>query len=137
MDNERSRALPFARPALVLAAIALMALGVWVATAQPVSAQETETETMELYPGWNLKGWLGPNGTDIGDAIVNNEGPAGDLTGDVTAVWTWDNAEQEWRAFFPDADFPGANDFDSFDRGGSYYVAYRGDSMTEWVIPVN
>lgn len=136
MNRIHSRTLPYGRPALVLAAVALLALGAWMAMAPNATAQESDTQTIELYPGWNLKGWLGPSGTDIGDAIVGNQGPAGDLTGDVTAVWTWDAPEQEWRAFFPDADFPGANDFDTFERGGSYYISYRGSEMTEWVIPV-
>ena len=61
----------------LLAALALLALGIGVApghavaASDPAGTSEGETITTVLYPGWNLVGWLGHEAlvTDLFDAI--------------------------------------------------------------------
>lgn len=92
--------------------------------------------TIELTPRWSYVGWLGPDDTDIAWALAANQGPAGDLRGTVTAIWSWNSQEAKWESFFPGAtDVPGVNDFSTFRFRTAYAIAYRGPAPTSWVVP--
>ncbi len=78
----------------LLAALALLVLGVGVAPAHavassdPAGTSEADTITAVLYPGWNMVGWVGPSTStsELFDAI-----PA------LRQVSAWDAEEQAYQ----------------------------------------
>ena len=58
-----------------------------------------------------------------------------DVSGRVTAIFSWDSVNQRWLAWFPNAStIPGANDFTTFSKGRAYFVAINGSGSTTWVV---
>ena len=123
--------------AKVLGLVAIVGLA-FTAMARPTESEaqsSPRTTTIELTPRWSYVGWLGPDGMDIATALATNQGPAGDLRGTVTAIWTWNAPEAKWESYFPGAaDVPGANDFDAFRFRTAYAIAYRGPTSTTWIV---
>lgn len=112
------------------------------ATASPsasptASPSPGATKTYILEFRWSLLGWLGANNTPVVDALTNNLSDDGDLSDDVTALYSWDSAEQEWLGWFPGADdIPGANDFTTFMTGQAFWIAIAQDQDLTWTIPL-
>lgn len=120
-----------------LAVIMGLALTAAMAVPEGGGAQSpARATTIELTPRWSYVGWFGSDGTDIAWALAANRGPAGDLRGTVTAIWSWNSQERRWESYFPGAaDVPGANDFSTFRFRTAYAIAYRGAAPTTWVVP--
>lgn len=105
------------------------------------SAQNGEEEptpnTIEHKLGfrWTLLGWLGPDNTDILEALQNNVSDDGDLSDKVTAIWSWDSEAQAWLAWFPDGvGIPDANDFDALNFGQGLWIAIDDENGLTWTI---
>jgi hypothetical protein len=57
------------------------------------------------------------------------------ITNQVTAIYRWDAQNQRWQAHFPGSEnIPGANDFNTFENGRSYFVAIAGPNSVTWVV---
>ena len=53
----------------------------------------------------------------------------------VTAIYEWDSASAEWRAYFPGAGaVPGANTLRSLRTGHAYWLAASGTSTVQWQV---
>lgn len=103
-------------------------------TASP-SPAATKSYTLEFR--WSLLGWLGVNNTLVVDALTNNLSDDGDLSDNVTALYSWDSANQKWLGYFPGADdIPGANDFTAFTTGQAFWIAISQDQDLTWTIPL-
>ncbi len=83
------------------------------ATGQPV--------TYQLDFRWTLLVWRGANGADIGTALRGTG--QNDLTGMVGAIYGWDPVNGAWLGYFPGATAPGANNMQTFVRGGIYWFS--------------
>jgi hypothetical protein len=56
----------------------------------------------------------------------------------VTAVYGWNQAAQEWLAFFPSGvNVPGANDLLTLDNGAAYWIAIEAPGPVTWTIAKN
>ncbi|MGE5594994.1 MAG: hypothetical protein ACM3S1_03035 [Hyphomicrobiales bacterium] len=104
-------------------------------TPSPSPTVEPETETYELDFRWSLLGWLGPDGADILAALQGNLSPDGDLSDDVTAIFSWDSENQDWLGYFPGSeDVPGANDFSTFSFGQAFWIAIDDPNGLTWTV---
>jgi uncharacterized repeat protein (TIGR01451 family) len=103
-----------------------------------VDLQNTATYTLNFR--WSLVTWSGADNIPVMDALkgtgANEAG--NDISGDVTAVYGWEAASQEWLGFFPDGvNVPGANDLVTLKDGSAYWIAIKGPGSTTWTIATN
>ena len=109
----------------LLAALALLVLGVGVAPAHavassdPAEASEADTITTVLYPGWNMVGWVGPSTptSELFDAI-----PA------LRQVSAWDADEQAYQHALRRR----YDDLATLTLGMGLWLRLGGDSTIEW-----
>lgn len=95
---------------------------------------ERETSNnVSLAFRWSLVTWTGASGVNPGAAL---RGPGGtDISGEVTAIYGWDEATQSWLAYFPgSSSVPGANNLTALESGEAYWVAV-GAGGTTWAMP--
>jgi hypothetical protein len=115
-----------------------------VAAARFTYTTTTATFTYTLVFRWTLISWMGIDGVAISNAL---SGTASQVSGQsaeqvtniasqVTAIYRWDAPNQRWQAHFPGSEnVPGANDFNTFEQGRSYFIAITGPNSLTWVIP--
>ena len=89
---------------------------------------------------WSLVTWPGADNIAVADALkgtgANDAG--NDIFSEVTAVYGWDAAAQDWLGFFPDGvNVPGANDLVTLDLGSAYWIAIKGPGALTWTIATN
>jgi hypothetical protein len=89
---------------------------------------------------WSLITWVGPDNIPVADALAgtgaNEEG--NDITDQVTAVYGWDQAAQQWLGYFPTGvDVPGANDLTALQMGDAYWIAIVGPGSVTWTVATN
>jgi hypothetical protein len=100
-----------------------------------VDLQNTATFTLTFR--WSLVTWTGADNIPVADALhgtgANDAG--NDIFDEVTAVYGWDAAAQDWLGFFPaGVSVPGANDLASLDNGAAYWIAIEGPGNVTWTI---
>ncbi|MEX0781724.1 MAG: hypothetical protein WD557_03675 [Dehalococcoidia bacterium] len=100
-----------------------------------VDFQDTFDYTLSFR--WSLITWVGPDNIPVTDALggtgANEEG--NDITAQVTAVYGWDQAAQQWLGFFPTGvDVPGANDLTALETGQAYWIAIVGPGSVTWTV---
>jgi hypothetical protein len=103
-----------------------------------IDFQSTASYTLSFR--WSLITWAGANNIPVSDALkgtgANEAG--NDIFDQVTAVYGWDQAAQEWLGFFPSGvNVPGANDLADLDTGQAYWIAIKGPSSVTWTIATN
>ena len=114
----------------LLAALALLVLGIGVAPAHavassdPAGTSEADTITTVLYPGWNLVGWVGPSTPtpELFDAI-----PA------LRQVSAWDAEEQAYQHAVRNR----YDDLATLTPGMGLWLRLDGSSTVEWTRPVS
>jgi hypothetical protein len=89
---------------------------------------------------WSLITWVGPDNIPVADALAgtgaNEEG--NDISAQVTAVYGWDQAAQQWLGYFPTGvDVPGANDLTALQMGDAYWIAIVGPGSVTWTVATN
>jgi hypothetical protein len=89
---------------------------------------------------WSLITWAGADNIPVADALhgtgANEAG--NDIYDSVTAVYGWNQAAQEWLAFFPSGvNVPGANDLLTLDNGAAYWIAIEAPGPVTWTIAKN
>ncbi|MFN8506212.1 MAG: hypothetical protein U0547_01440, partial [Dehalococcoidia bacterium] len=95
------------------------------------------TATFTLNFRWSLITWTGADNIPVTDALkgtgANDAG--NDISDQVTAVYGWDAAAQDWLGYFPTGvNVPGANDLVTLDQGAAYWIAIKGPSSVTWTI---
>ncbi|HEY6506403.1 MAG TPA: IPT/TIG domain-containing protein [Vicinamibacterales bacterium] len=100
------------------------------------------TVTFTLFFRWTLIVWSGKAGADITAALKGLESPdnpaTNDVSGIVTAVYHFNNAQQRYEAWFPgSANVPGANDISTFVQGQGYWIAISAQGQTNWTVPTD
>jgi hypothetical protein len=103
-----------------------------------VDLQNTMSLTLNFR--WSLVTWPGADNIAVADALkgtgANDSG--NDIFSEVTAVYGWDAAAQDWLGFFPDGvNVPGANDLVTLDLGSAYWIAIKGPGALTWTIATN
>jgi len=98
------------------------------------------TASLTLNFRWSLITWPGADNIAVADALggtgANDAG--NDILSEVTAVYGWDAAAQDWLGFFPDGvNVPGANDLVTLDTGSAYWIAIKGPGSLPWTIATN
>lgn len=96
-----------------------------------------DTLTYDLTFRWSLITWLGQDGISPTDALKGTVGGAetNDIFDQVTAIYGWNQAAQEWLGFFPaGVGVPGANDLTRLNRGDAYWIAIKGPGNVTWTI---
>ena len=88
---------------------------------------------------WSLITYAGPT-VPVTDALkgtgANDAG--NDIFDQVTAVYGWDQAAQQWLGFFPSGvDVPGANDLTQLETGKAYWIAIKGPGNVTWTVATN
>ena len=114
----------------LLAALALLVLGIGVtpahtvASSDPATTSETDTITTVLYPGWNMAGWVGPSTptSELFDAI-----PA------LRQVSAWD-AEAQAYQHAPRRRY---SDLPTLTPGMGLWLRLGGNSTVERTRPVS
>ena len=97
------------------------------------------TTSFTLYFRWTLIVWTGRDNADIAAALAGQESPdnpaTNNVSGIVTAVYHYNNAQQRFEAWFPgSANIPGANDFTTFQEGEAYWIAINQSGQTTWTV---
>ena len=100
------------------------------------------TTSFTLFFRWTLIVWNGRDGADIQNTLRGQESPDNPLTNDVsgivTAVFHYNNAQQRFEAFFPgSAGVPGANDITTFEQGEAYWIAISQSGQVTWTVLSN
>lgn len=93
--------------------------------------------TVSLVYRWTLITWTGADGVPVGHALAGSGLAAGgtNVTADVSALYGWNAAEQDFDAYFPSGvDVPGANDLAVLRTGQAYWVAIKGPGPVSWTI---
>jgi hypothetical protein len=95
------------------------------------------TASYTLYFRWSVVVWNGIEGADILTALKGQETPdnlaTNNVSAIVTAIYRYNNPQQHFEGFFPNgAGIPGANDFATFSKGQSYWVASNGPGTITW-----
>jgi hypothetical protein len=89
---------------------------------------------------WSLVTWTGADNIPVEDALKGsglNEGGS-DIFDQVTAVYGWDAAAQDWLGYFPaGVGVPGANDLTALKMGQAYWIAITGPGSVTWTIETN
>ncbi len=91
------------------------------------------TASYNLTFRWSLVTWTGANNMAVADAL-------GSAAAQVTAVYGWKQATQEWLGWFPGTAAPGAIDLTALTNGAAYWVAIDGDPASvlwTWTTNVN
>ena len=103
----------------LLAALALLALGVGVTPGHAVAASGAGTITTVLYPGWNMVGWVGPSTptSELFDAI-----PA------LRQVSAWDAEAQDYQHAVRNR----YDELPTLTPGVGLWLRLRGNSAVEW-----
>ncbi|MCC7365777.1 MAG: hypothetical protein IT303_15540 [Dehalococcoidia bacterium] len=100
----------------------------------------SDTATVTLNVRWSLVTWTGSDDIPVEDALKGtglNEGGS-DIFDQVTAVYGWDAAAQDWLGYFPaGVGVPGANDLTALEMGQAYWIAIKGPSSVTWTIETN
>jgi hypothetical protein len=102
----------------------------------------TGTATFTLHFKWTLITWTGADNIPVSDALHGTGAGAApgvnDIFDQVTAVYGWDAAAQDWLGFFPaGVSVPGANDLSSLQTGEAYWIAIKGPGDVTWTIATN
>lgn len=116
-------------------------LGTSADSAANVFTYGSATTVYTLYFRWSVVVWNGVDGADILTALKGQESPdnpaTNNVSGVVTAVYRYNNPQQHFEGFFPNgAGIPGANDFATFSKGLSYWVASNGPGTVTWTSPM-
>lgn len=89
---------------------------------------------------WSLVTWVGANNIPVGDALAGeglNDG-GNDISDEVTAIYGWNAASQDWLGYFPEGvGVPGANDLLTLSTGSAYWIAIEGPDAVTWTIATN
>lgn len=98
------------------------------------------TVSFQLTFRWTLHTWVGPNNIPVSDALkgtgLNDLG--NDIYNQVTAVYGWQQASQEWLGFFPSGvSVPGANDLIVLQTGQAYWIAIVAPGPVTWTYATN
>lgn len=98
------------------------------------------TVSFQLTFRWTLHTWVGPNNIPVADALhgtgLNDLG--NDIYDQVTAVYGWQQASQEWLGFFPSGvSVPGANDLIVLQTGQAYWIAIVAPGPVTWTYATN
>ncbi len=98
------------------------------------------TTSYSLSFRWSLITWAGADSISVSDALkgtgANDAG--NDIFDQVTAVYGWEQASQQWLGFFPaGVNVPGANDLTQLKKGQAYWIAIKGPSSVTWTIASN
>ena len=89
--------------------------------------------TYELHFRWTLIVWRGADGMSVRTALGGADGK--DVSGKVSALFTWDAGTNAWHAYFTGAeDIPGASDFTTLTRGAVYWVAIVPPGPATWTV---
>jgi hypothetical protein len=103
-----------------------------------IDLQNTQTITLNFR--WSLVTWNGADNLPVSDALAGtgaNEA-GNDISAQVTAVYGWDAAAQEWLGYFPaGVNVPGANDLTALKTGQAYWIAIVAPGPTTWTIATN
>jgi hypothetical protein len=99
-----------------------------------INFQRTFTYTLNFR--WSLITWVGQDNIPVADALHGNPAAgANDIFSQVTAVYGWDAAAQQWLGFFPNGvDVPGANDLTALRNGSAYWIAITGPNAIQWTV---
>ena len=98
------------------------------------------TTSYSLSFRWSLITWAGANNISLSDALKGTgpNDPGNDIFDQVTAVYGWDAAAQQWLGFFPaGVNVPGANDLTKLTEGQAYWIAIKGPASVTWTIASN
>ena len=82
----------------------------------------------------------GADNIPVSDAIggTGANDPGNDISDQVTAVYGWDAAAQNWLGYFPSGvSVPGANNLTALKLGSAYWIAIKGPSSVTWTIATN
>jgi hypothetical protein len=88
-----------------------------------------------LQPVWTAVPWLGIDGLSVDDAL-RGTGPnevGNDVSGAVTAIYWWDNAQQVWRSYLPGGP-AWVNTLYRLTRGEVYWVAVAQGQSVQWTV---
>ncbi len=100
--------------------------------ADDITYGAAESITYQLSARWSLIAWLGKNNASIPAALQGNvaltaglpQVAPNNIFNTVTAVATWNNAQQRYLFWFPTGSgVPGANDITTFQYGTPYWIA--------------
>jgi len=105
-----------------------------------IDFQSTMSYTLNFR--WSLITWNGADNIPVADALkggASTKNPAGnDISASVTAVYGWDQAAQQWLAFFPTGvNVPGANNLTALKDGSAYWIAITGPGSVTWTVSTN
>ena len=98
------------------------------------------TVSFQLTFRWTLHTWVGPNNIPVADALHGTglNGLGNDIYDQVTAVYGWQQASQEWLGFFPSGvSVPGANDLIVLQTGQAYWIAIVAPGPVTWTYATN
>lgn len=98
------------------------------------------TAKLTLNFRWSLVTWSGANDIKVSDALAGTgaNDAGNDISAEVTAVYGWDAAAQDWLGYFPaGVSVPGANDLTGLKKGSAYWMAIKGPASVEWTIATN
>jgi hypothetical protein len=103
-----------------------------------IDLQTTATYTLNFR--WSLITWNGADNIPVADALhgtgANDAG--NDIFDNVTAVYGWDAAAQDWLGFFPaGVSVPGANDLTHLRQGQAYWIAIKAPGPVTWTYATN
>jgi hypothetical protein len=75
------------------------------------------------------------SGSGLSQVSGESADQASNVAAQVTAIYRWDAPNQRWQAHFPGSEnVPGANDFNAFENGRSYFIAIAGPNSLSWVV---
>jgi hypothetical protein len=97
------------------------------------------TTTYTLFFRFTLIVWSGKDNANIATTLAGQETPdnpqTNNISGVVTAVFHYVNAQQRFEAWFPGgAGIPGANDITTFDAGEPYWIAISQSGQVTWTV---
>jgi hypothetical protein len=103
-----------------------------------IDLQGTATYTLNFR--WSLITWNGADNIPVADAIggtgANDSG--NDISANVTAIYGWDQASQDWLGYFPSGvSVPGANDLTNLRQGSAYWIAITAPGPVTWTYATN
>ncbi len=99
----------------------------------------SSTASYSLKFRWSLVTWTGANNIPVNDALSGTGANAGgtNVKSRVTAVYGWNQAAQEWMAWFPNTGVPGAVDLQTLVNGAAYWVAITSGADVTWTWKTN
>jgi hypothetical protein len=84
--------------------------------------------TYQLSFRWTLLVWRGASGVPVATALTVPQ----NVTSQVSAIYGWDPAGNQWLAYFTGPEVPGANNLTVMSRGGVYWIAIVGPGAVVW-----